>query len=70
LHERGTRVPSLRRVLRKWPYFTNGSARSLDEVLERVAFTDDRVFHGSAPGEATRLGVEERAALAAFLRLL
>src|SRR6202042_1726645 len=29
VHPLGTRVPSLRRLYKKWPYFTNGSAKSL-----------------------------------------
>ncbi|HEX4419686.1 MAG TPA: hypothetical protein VH165_17350 [Kofleriaceae bacterium] len=35
----GARVPPLRRLYKKWPYFTNGHARSLDDVLERFAFS-------------------------------
>ncbi|HEX7599891.1 MAG TPA: hypothetical protein VF518_16855, partial [Polyangia bacterium] len=41
VHERGARVPSLRRLHRKFPYFTNGSARDLDEVIARVRFAGD-----------------------------
>jgi hypothetical protein len=49
----GTRIPSLRRLYLKRPYFTNGSARSLADVLERARFTDDRFLHAeSAPARA------------------
>jgi cytochrome c peroxidase len=72
LHERGTRVPSLRRLYKKWPYFTNGSAKNLGEVLERARFSGDRFFHDRAPMEGTlhSFSADERAALLAFLRLL
>jgi len=72
LHERGTRVPSLRRLYKKWPYFTNGSAKSLAEVLERARFSGERFFHDRAPIEGTlqSFSTDERAALLAFLRLL
>ncbi|WP_437643885.1 hypothetical protein [Sorangium sp. So ce362] len=40
VHEDGARVPSLRRLYKKRPYFTNGSAKSLREVLERARFGD------------------------------
>jgi len=70
MHERGTRIPSLRRVLRKRPYFTNGSAPDLDTVLRRVRTTRDGFYHDNAPTEAVALPPETRAALAAFLRLL
>ena len=73
VNERGTRVPSLRRLYAKQPYFTNGSARDLGAVLERAAWSErGAFFHGAPPpGEAvTRLGAEERRALASFLALL
>ncbi|WP_437585716.1 hypothetical protein [Sorangium sp. So ce1000] len=38
VHEDGARVPSLRRLYKKRPYFTNGSAKTLREVLERARF--------------------------------
>ncbi|WP_437934016.1 hypothetical protein [Sorangium sp. So ce341] len=40
VHEDGARVPSLRRLYKKRPYFTNGSAKSLRQVLERARFHD------------------------------
>jgi len=72
MHPEGTRVPSLRRLEKKRPYFTGGSARSLEEVLEAVRLGDDRFFHAPpAPSEDLHpLTGRERAALAAFLRLL
>jgi hypothetical protein len=68
----GTRVPSLRRLYLKRPYFTNGSARSLAEVLER-ARVGARFLHTQAAersGDSRPLAREERTALLAFLRLL
>ncbi|WP_437774686.1 hypothetical protein [Sorangium sp. So ce1097] len=44
VHEQGARVPSLRRLYKKRPYFTNGSARTLRDVLDRARF--------AAPGGA------------------
>jgi hypothetical protein len=41
VHENGARVPSLRRLYKKRPYFTNGSAKTLDEVLARARFSGD-----------------------------
>ncbi|HET9953547.1 MAG TPA: hypothetical protein VFQ61_03535 [Polyangiaceae bacterium] len=70
VHELGTRIPSLRRVDRKYPYFTNGSAHSLQSLLESFAWTRERSFHANAPAEAARLDPGERTALLAFLRLL
>jgi cytochrome c peroxidase len=63
-------VPSLRRLYKKWPYFTNGSARSLDDVLAGSAWDDERAYHPNAPVGAARLPPDDRAALAAFLDLL
>jgi len=72
VHDEGARVPSLRRLSKKQPYFTNGAASSLGEVLARVRFGEGQFFHDGAPVDAApgRLSNEERAALAAFLRLL
>jgi cytochrome c peroxidase len=68
----GTRVPSLRRLYAKRPYFTNGTARTLGDVLER-ARSGRRFFHAepvSPPEDARALTAEERGGLIAFLRLL
>lgn len=72
VHERGARVPSLRRVYAKWPYFTNGSAQSLGSVLEQVRI-DEAGFRHDARQEAGAKGTlrpDERDALRAFLELL
>ncbi|HEV8550278.1 MAG TPA: hypothetical protein VGQ57_14640 [Polyangiaceae bacterium] len=68
----GTRIPSLRRLYLKRPYLTNGSAKTLDALLETVRFSASSWFH-EAPSDATdlsRLSSEERADLLAFLKLL
>ena len=70
VHPEGARTPSLRRLHAKWPYFTTGAARSLDEVLARAGWDGARFFHDGAPAGAARLSAEERAALVAFLELL
>ncbi|RMH38468.1 MAG: hypothetical protein D6689_19510 [Deltaproteobacteria bacterium] len=69
-HPNGTRVFSLRRLYKRWPYFTNGSAKSLDDVLARAAWRGDTFYHDGAPADAERLSAGDRAALRAFLRLL
>jgi hypothetical protein len=71
LDAEGTRIPSLRRLFLKRPYFTNGSAATLRDVLSMA-----RPGRGRAPflhvGKATdeRLTPSERAALESFLVLL
>jgi hypothetical protein len=69
----GARVPTLRRLYLKRPYFTNGSARTLAEVLERARFSDSGFFH-AAPVKSDQplhaLDDAQRAALLDFLRLL
>jgi mono/diheme cytochrome c family protein len=78
LHDVGTPVlgrggnnpPSLRGVWDAAPYFSDGSARTLEEVLRRTDPTAEKVH---APGNAGRppaLGAEAGAALLAFLRAL
>ena len=69
VHRAGARVPSLRRLYKKRPYFTNGSAADLDEVLERAFWNEGRFFHDGPPG-GIRLDAESRASLKAFLELL
>jgi hypothetical protein len=69
VHEHGSRSPSLRRLYKKWPYFTNGSAASIAEIIEQVRFTDRTVVHkGLESGQ--RFTDEERRALESFLKLL
>jgi hypothetical protein len=58
LHASGTRVPALRRLYKKWPYFTNGSAKSLADVLD------------SHHDGAANLIADDKTALLAFLALL
>ncbi|PRQ09495.1 YncE family protein [Enhygromyxa salina] len=75
VHPDGARVPALRRLYLKWPYFTNGGADSLDAVLEGVRLREDfgdSCDHelGPASGAAVGLDNEQRAALLAFMRLL
>ncbi|HEX3771549.1 MAG TPA: hypothetical protein VHV30_11815, partial [Polyangiaceae bacterium] len=70
VNERGARVPSLRRLYKKYPYFTNGSAKGLGAVLDRAAFAGGLFFHDDAPPGAVGLPDTEKAALAAFLDLL
>jgi hypothetical protein len=68
---KGTQVPSLRRLYLKRPYLTNGSARTLEGVLENARFAGSEFWH--APGSDARgagLAPEERRSLVAFLRLL
>jgi hypothetical protein len=45
VHEKGARVPSLRRLYKKHPYFTNGSASSLEDVLLRARFLSSGFQH-------------------------
>jgi hypothetical protein len=69
----GTRIPSLRRLYLKRPYFTNGSAESLADVLERARFSEQRFFHAepAAPQSGLRaLDPDARRELLDFLRLL
>jgi hypothetical protein len=69
VHERGTRITSLRRLALKPRYFTNGSAAQLEDVLERFRETSAGALHDAPPGSAA-LSAPTRRALAAFLRLL
>jgi len=71
VHEEGARIPSLRRLYRKRPYFTNGSALDLDAVLRRARFAPGGFLHDGGDGSAgDRLGDADRIALLAFLDLL
>jgi hypothetical protein len=45
VHEKGARIPSLRRLYKKHPYFTNGSADTLDDVVARARFLPEGFRH-------------------------
>ncbi len=70
VHEEGARTPSLRRLYKKYPYFTNGSAPSLDAVLSGVTVSNGKTFHAQGPADAEQLDAAGKRALAAFLELL
>jgi cytochrome c peroxidase len=72
VHAEGARVPTLRRLYKKWPYFTSGRARSLDDVLDRFASSGTVTYHDASPADAalTRLTADDKRALRAFLDLL
>jgi hypothetical protein len=70
VHERGTRITSLRRLAQKPRYFTNGSAPDLANVLERFRETSHGALHDAGDEHGEALSTGNRQALAAFLRLL
>jgi len=56
---------------KKRPYFTNGSAKTLREVLDRARFGGaPGFFHDGAPAGLEALSDVEKDALEAFLDLL
>jgi hypothetical protein len=61
VHEKGARVPSLRRLYKKHPYFTNGSAGSIEDVLLRARLLPNGFQH-DRPGDDGRSRDEGRAA--------
>ncbi len=68
--EAGARVPSLRRVKQKYPYFTNGSSTTLRSVLERFRYRGAQGWHdpaGVQGGGGDALDADE---IAVLLRLL
>jgi cytochrome c peroxidase len=70
LGDGGNNPPSLRGVWEAAPYFSDGSARTLEDVLRRTD-PDEPAVH--SPENATRppaFTASERAALLAFLRAL
>jgi len=70
LGDGGNNPPSLRGVWEAAPYFSDGSARTLEDVLRRTD-PDEPAVH--SPENATRppaFTAAERAALLAFLRAL
>jgi hypothetical protein len=70
VHPEGARTTSLRRLHQKFPHFTNGSARSLAEIVGGAAWVGDHFLHDGAPASAERLAPAEQAALLSFLELL
>jgi hypothetical protein len=71
----GARVPSLRRVQQKYPYFTNGSSRTLRDLLSRFRYQDTTAWHhyeprsGAAePQDVKALMAEEIESLEELLR--
>ncbi len=71
MHERGARVPSLRRLYEKGPYFTNGSAPTIEDVVRSARFRKAGFVHHATEqvgGEA--LEEAEIAAVVAFIDLL
>lgn len=67
VHAQGPRAPSLRRLHVKRPLLTNGSAATIDAVLDGIRL-DSAEVHGG--GEGRPLDAAEHDALAAFLELL
>lgn len=65
VHPEGARSSSLRRLEQKRPYFTNGAAKTLSDVVRGFVPPDQ---HQAATGE--HLSAEEQTALLAFLVLL
>lgn len=71
VHERGTRIPSLRRLALKPRYFTSGEAADLTGVLERFREAPGGALHVAPPGAVgSGLTAAEQRALLAFLQLL
>ncbi len=72
VNEKGARVVSLRRLFKKYPYFTNGTAKSLPALLDRVRYGDAAFFHDAAPerGSLSSLTAHEKEVLLQFLDLL
>ncbi len=74
VHANGARVPSLRRVYKRFPLFTAGSASDLAQVVARARFAGGLFLHdGVGDGKAAGLhglGAEDATALLAFLALL
>jgi len=68
VHKEGARVPSLRRLYAKRPYFTNGSTGKLLEAAARFSVGTEQHVRDAAGGR--NITDEERRALARFLALL
>jgi hypothetical protein len=70
VNEKGARVVSLRRLYKKHPYFTNGSAPDLADVVDKVQFAGDRFVHEGSLAQGSTLTGAEKQSLLAFLDLL
>jgi DNA-binding beta-propeller fold protein YncE/mono/diheme cytochrome c family protein len=70
LGEGGNNPPSLRGVWDNAPYFSDGSARSLEEVLRRTNPDADAVHAPANAARPSAFSADEQAALLAFLRSL
>lgn len=70
LGEGGNNPPSLRGVWDDAPYFSDGSARSLEELLRRTNPDADMVHSPANAARPPAFSAEEQAALLAFLRSL
>lgn len=70
----GARVPSLRRIWTKYPYFTDGSAKTIEKVLKDFRYHQFQAWHRVDSQEypaslsADRLTVAQRRSLQALLR--
>lgn len=64
------KTPSLRDVARTAPYFHDGSAATLEEVIEHYARGGDPAAKGARDIHPLDLSASEKRALAAFLRAL
>jgi hypothetical protein len=69
VHPAGARVPSLRPLYKKRPYFTNGSAPDLDDVLRGARRGPNGFTHAGDEGTVL-LDAPSRTSLRAFLDLL
>lgn len=70
VHPEGARPPSLRRIGDKLPYFTNGRARTLEEVVRGARFDETTFFHAGGPTQAESFRDGDVVDLVAFLELL
>lgn len=70
LGEGGNNPPSLRGVWQAAPYFSDGSARTLEEVLRRTDPGADAVHAAGNAAHPPAFSPADRAALLAFLRAL
>lgn len=70
LGEGGNNPPSLRGVWEAAPYFSDGSARTLEEALRRTDPDADAVHAAANAAKPSAFSATERASLLAFLRAL